>query len=136
MNEQKKSPMFITYIVEDGKVVPENDTLKWCQFMEFPENRQLAYDIMFDGTRFSTIFLGLDHSFDFSDRDNHKPVLWETMQFLKSGRTEQWRYTSAEEAIENHNRLVKRYRSHFNAPTRFYRYLQYKLPIWIDKLLT
>lgn len=51
----------------------------------------------------STVFLGLDHNF-FSG----PPLLFETMIFGGPLDQEQERYTTWDEAVEGHNRMVKR----------------------------
>lgn len=50
----------------------------------------------------STVFLGLDHSWD-----GEIPVLWETMVF--NGRHDQWqdRYISYEDALEGHQQTIE-----------------------------
>lgn len=84
--------------------------------------------------RVSTVFLCFDHVFSL-DGGSHRPVLWETMCFLEDydicdadtfrdmgygpeevdylGQ-EQWRYTSREDAVSHHVKLVGMLRSGLN----------------------
>lgn len=55
----------------------------------------------------STVFLGLDHSFNFMD-SGHAPVLWETMVFGGPVDQEMDRYTSLEAAKAGHEVMVGR----------------------------
>ena len=55
--------------------------------------------------RVSTIFLGLDHSFN-EDDPKDLPVLFETMIFGKFNDDYQIRYTTWEEAVEGHKRAL------------------------------
>lgn len=58
----------------DGQPVPEPDLMKWAFWFESAQ-RHVANDVI-DGVRVSTVFLGLDHSWNLGP-----PVLWETMVF-------------------------------------------------------
>lgn len=53
----------------------------------------------------STVFLGLDHSFD---PGRHPPVLWETLVFGGPLDGEMERYTSKEDAIAGHQAMCER----------------------------
>jgi hypothetical protein len=81
----------------DGEPVPEPDLHVWAEWMETAD-RHLANDRLDDGTRVSTIFLGLDHAFPLIRR----PILWETMIFGGPHDQYQERYASRDEALEGH----------------------------------
>lgn len=70
--------------------------------------RQVGYAEI-DGVRISTIFLGLDHGW--SDEPDHQPVLWETMVFGGYYDDYQERYTSHQDAIEGHQKMLSKIRS-------------------------
>jgi hypothetical protein len=85
------------YILDDeNKPVRStiDDCSKWLQ--ENPERKAVKQEHVGD-IYVSTVFLGLDHSWD-----EGKPVLWETMIF--GGEHDQYmdRYSSVEDALEGH----------------------------------
>lgn len=87
--------------------------LDWARSLEDRDerNRVGRFDFWW-GTRVSTIFLGLDHGWGPDDDSDEKylPVLWESMAFPWYGRpgeeSRQERYTSYEEALRGHKRMV------------------------------
>lgn len=85
----------------DHQPEPVADTARWGLWME--RNRLVRLTEFADGSRVSTVFLGLDH-----DWGGHgPPVLWESMYFSAHGTGEaQWRYTTHEAALAGHQRLV------------------------------
>jgi hypothetical protein len=93
---------------DDGNPMPERDVLAWGQWFDSHSNRVALTEFRWGGV--STIFLGLDHSFNFFAMDdplNYKPVLWETMIFGGPLDQSQRRYTSKEEALEGHRQMVE-----------------------------
>lgn len=67
-------------------------------------------DTLPNGKFVSTVFLGMDHSWEDKNNPDYKPVLWETMIFPndESGADEYMeRYTSYEDAVEGHQRALK-----------------------------
>ena len=56
-----------------------------------------------DGQRVSTVFLSLDHNWDF---DSNIPILFETMIFGGEYSEEMWRYSTYQEALDGHTRIV------------------------------
>ncbi len=92
---------------ENGDPKPEYDLLKWSLwFEENGKKRILKQTKIGDDVFVSTVFLGMDYSF--SD-EPHDPVLWETMIFVKDKGDNEERYSSKEEALEGHERIVKSY---------------------------
>jgi hypothetical protein len=90
------------YILKDGVPIRTPDILTWGRWYESAdEERRVARDEI-DGVLVSTVFLGLDHSFDMGG----PPVLWETMIF---GLDEEYceRYTSREDAEAGHAQAVE-----------------------------
>ena len=79
----------------DGRPVPCEDIMEWGRWMETGERVTALTE--FDGGKVSTVFLGLDHSFDHGE-----PVLWETMIFGGPHDGYQNRYTSREAAVRGH----------------------------------
>lgn len=86
---------------ERGDAVAEPDLMKWGAWMETAE-RHLALDKLPNGAKVSTVFLGLDHSFD-----EGVPILWETMIFGGQHDQEQWRYATRDEALKGHKKAVE-----------------------------
>ena len=97
------------YILDDaGNVVP-CDLMTWARWFENVENRRVAFDEVGD-YQVSTIFLGLDHSFDYGPQDplTWKPVLWESIIFdVIRDCKEMLRYRSREAALAGHAHLVE-----------------------------
>jgi hypothetical protein len=97
------------YILDEaGHVMPCPDLMEWARWMETCQHR-VALDQVGD-YRISTIFLGLDHSFNpdpMSDPLTYMPVLWETMVFdVISGPVFQRHYTSREAALAGHAEVI------------------------------
>ena len=92
------------YILDDsGSPIPESDTLKWGEWMQNHwADRRVAEDKTPRGARVSTVFLGLDQSWD-----GPPPLLYETMVF-RDPKTfaESYldRYSTREEALEGHKK--------------------------------
>ena len=98
---------------DDDNPVPCYDLLEWGMWME--ENRpylRLSKTMIqaYPKIYVSTVFLGLNHSYCF-DVPPIKPVLWESMVFGGAMHHEQERYSSKEEAIAGHLRLVDEVRA-------------------------
>lgn len=64
--------------------------------------------IMVNGILVSTVFLGINHSFD---DNSDTPILWETMIFGGLQDQFQWRYSNKDDAINNHKRVINRQRA-------------------------
>jgi hypothetical protein len=92
------------YILVEKEPVVIDDLFAWADWMETAD-RQIALD-KFEGFIVSTVFLGLDHSFDITD----VPVLFETMVFFEDKNHplyEEWdlyqeRYATWDEAEKGH----------------------------------
>ena len=76
------------------KAIDVHDYLKWSN--DGGITKTVAQDHI-DTVFVSTVFLGLDHSWD-----SEIPVLWETMIFGGEHDQYQDRYTSYEDALEGH----------------------------------
>src|ERR1700730_12943034 len=98
---KKKLTGFGTYILErEVNAVLERDFGRWSDWYERSKNRVLKHDTLSRGVRVSTIFLGIDHNFNFYR--GGRPLLWETMIF--GGHHEGYcqRYATREEALAGH----------------------------------
>ena len=91
------------YILRGHKAVPEPDVIKWGEWFEKADRKVARTEI--DNVKISTIFLGLDHSFGLG-----RSLLFETMVFGGSLNEEVDRYTTWEEAVAGHDRMVERVR--------------------------
>jgi len=87
----------------DGEPVPCDDMLLWGAWLA--ENDRVCAQHTVNGVFVSTVFLGLNHSFN-----GAIPLLWETMVFEGSDDSAQWRYASAEAALTQHNKLLHKLR--------------------------
>lgn len=89
------------YVLDGHNAVPEPDLIKWA--MQFEKaDRHVAKTETPKGN-VSTVFLGLDHSFG-----SGPPLLFETMVFDGKLDGEQDRYSTWDEAIAGHKRMVER----------------------------
>lgn len=93
------------YILDtQHNLVGVNDVRLWAAFFEDDTKRRVATDTFEDGTIVvSTVFLGLDHSFD----PDAPPVLFETMIFGGPHNEYQERYETWAQAVKGHVRAVK-----------------------------
>ena len=55
----------------------------------------------------STVWLGIDHGFNFDDPDNYRPVIFETMIFGGEHDDAMMRYCTDEEAVKGHAEAVE-----------------------------
>lgn len=74
---------------------------QWHAFWKDPANRRVALTTVGDAD-VSTVFLGLDHSFRLAG----PPLLFETMVFGGDLDERQWRYSTWDEAVAGHERVV------------------------------
>ena len=99
------------YILVDKVPQIEPDLIKWAMWFEDINNRFVARDQIADSIntgeniRVSTVFLGLDYSFDAS-KANTVPILFETMIF--GGNHDQYcdRYATWTQSKKGHKRAV------------------------------
>ncbi len=91
------------HAILNGKEVVPADLMTWAMWLENnPQQKRVAETFMDDGTRISTVFLGLDHSF-------HPGVkLWfETMVFGGDLDGEMNRYETYQQAEAGHAVMIK-----------------------------
>lgn len=93
----------LLYILENQVPVPTDNLLEWGQWMEDPNNKQVALTEI-DELKVSTVFLGVDARFT-----EGQPVLFETMVFNRDQPIEEYgsRYYSWEEAKVGHDAIVE-----------------------------
>lgn len=96
--------MMKQYILKDRKPIHEPDILKWGEWYGDIKNRVVKRTEV-GGCEVSTVFLGLDHSFD-----DGPPVLFETLVFGGPLDEEMERYHAWEEAEKGHQDMVERVR--------------------------
>ena len=89
------------FILKNRVPVPEPDLMKWAQWFEGADKRRVAKTQTLFGW-VSTVFLGIDHSF----LKDGPPILFETMIFRGPLDQEMDRYSTYEEAVQGHNRMV------------------------------
>ncbi len=88
--------MTLKYILEDKLPKPVDNILEWGKWFETAE-RHVSFTKMWLSVEVSTVFLGLDHSFD-----RGAPILFETMIFGGKQDEYQERYHTWEEADIGH----------------------------------
>lgn len=83
------------------------DVDTWSKLFGDRKYRRIKKTVLPDGTWVSTVWLGLDHSFD----EEGGPLIFETMVFPEEGsflEEECHRYETEKEALDNHKKIVKR----------------------------
>ncbi len=90
-----------TYILRGHRVVKAKTILEWGKFFQDGRNRIVKYEVLHNGYRVSTVFLGLDHNFM-----GGKPLLFETMVFGSDGELDMKRYATWKEAETGHKIMV------------------------------
>lgn len=90
----------------DGTPYPPGNKglFEWAKDIEDNDKKRVGYKEFWWGGRVSTVWLGLDHSFSMSS----KPLIFETMVFPRNdyGELDMERYSTEEEAIQGHKRMV------------------------------
>lgn len=93
--------MTIRHYDKNGKPM---EMMAWALALE--SDRRVGLDVLEDGTRVSTVWLGLDHSFG-----DGPPLIFETMVNLpKHGWTDQVRYSTLEQAEDGHKAMVEKWK--------------------------
>lgn len=100
----------VRYLAPDGTPM---EPMEWADLFE-QRTEDLSTDswwrrrtMIDENTEVSTVWLGLNHQFF-----PGPPLFWETMIFRKgTGGDEQWRYSSREEALDDHERIVRALRA-------------------------
>lgn len=93
--------MIDKYILKDKTPVKCDNLMEWAKNFESEESRRVAQTII-KKIRVSTVFLGIDHSFN-----GGTPILFETMIFGGKHDQYQERYSTWEQAEEGHKKAVK-----------------------------
>lgn len=96
------------YILDAEHQAAKVDLHVWAHWFENDANRRVAYTEINSEVTVSTVFLGLDHNFG-----GGPPVLFETMIFGGPKDEEMWRYSTWDDAITNHEMIVKKMRSRY-----------------------
>jgi len=86
--------------------VPCEDLITWAKWME-KHKRRVAKTVVGE-VRISTVFLGLNHSFD----EDEPPILFETMIFGGANDQAQWRCKTWDEAETGHRMAVALVKEH------------------------
>lgn len=90
----------IYYKEFDGVPVACSDIIEWAEWFE-KADRKVAETWFGKDVRVSTVFLGLDHNFNFLVAGS-QPILYETMVFGGPFDQEQKRYRTRSEAEDGH----------------------------------
>jgi len=97
------------YILDEhGNAMPERDIMAWSKWFG-SHDRHVALT-GFPWGEVSTVFLGLDHSFNHDPMGSpldYRPVLWETLVFGGALDMRMARYTSREDALAGHRLAVE-----------------------------
>jgi len=90
------------YILQGKKVVPISDIRECSEFLSKIDNRRVAYTEISPESHVSTVFLCFDHSFT----PDGPPILFETLVFGGEMADEMARYSTWDEAVEGHEKMV------------------------------
>lgn len=94
------------YILDGHTPVLCSDVIAWAMWFETADRRVALDDVR--GIRVSTVFLGIDHNYGYSDR----PVLFETMCSTEIDWLDmQLRYATWEEAETGHKLVIEQLKS-------------------------
>lgn len=111
----------MTYYILDGREGREHKVIRafsaeqWGVWFEtHKEERIVDYDKVYDNVEVSTVFLGLDHSFGYGEKQ-----LFETLVFGGSMDGTMRRYATWEEAEKGHKEMVKEVKKAREAGTKF-----------------
>jgi hypothetical protein len=102
--------MFMRFYRPDGSPYPDGEEglQEWARDFANDELRILRQDRLPDGSRVSTVWLGLDHAPNLLD-PLHTPLIFETMAFDKHGHIlDTLRYPSPSDAITGHLQALAR----------------------------
>lgn len=92
------------YIMRGKRIIYTENLLEWGKFFEKSDKRIIASTWLTGRVHVSTVFLGLDHNFSFTDG----PVLFETMVF---GKPIKEKFFDGREAVYKEILFQKRYRT-------------------------
>lgn len=84
------------------------ELMEWARLFSQPDYRRVALTTLRDGTKISTVWLGLNHAWG-----GGMPLIFETMVFLKDSKgddKDQARYSTLAEAEAGHARMVEHWR--------------------------
>ena len=104
------SEQFRAYIFVNGKIKSVSLS-QWSLWFNDFENRKIDRTIISDNVYVSTIFLGIDHSFNLENWNDEKPILFESMVMGGKFSNMGWRYSSCGEAKRGHWLIVDRIRA-------------------------
>lgn len=103
------------YVLNDDYSIREaNDMNEWSKFFQVGREASHLKHNFSDGSYLSTIFLGIDHGYDFN---GGPPILFESMLFTGEGEEEyQERFATYAEAKASHDRYVQMREAMLNGP--------------------
>ena len=90
---------------ENGNPKPEPDLMVWAEWFEKSQEKRRVALTKIGDKEVSTVFLGMDHSFG-----RGSLLLYETMVFGDEDGIQE-RYSTKEEALAGHDKIVKQYDS-------------------------
>ncbi len=94
----------INHYILEGRIIERVSFMKWVNWFEKKDNRRIKLTKLSNEIDVSTVFLSIDH--DFSD---NKPILFETMIFGGNRDEECDRYSTLDESLKGHNKIVKEF---------------------------
>src|SRR5687768_2382957 len=92
------------YILDEQGKPKMADIETWARWWQGTDRRVAVTEVS-DDVRVSTVFLGSDHNWI-----GGEPILWETLVFGGELDGEMERYSTVEEAVEGHEKVVEKVR--------------------------
>jgi hypothetical protein len=91
------------YILDGHSAIPEEDLMTWANWFE-KADRVVKKSKLSSDVTISTVFLGLNHNFE-----EGEPLLFETLIFGGTRDGEMNRYSTWDEAVKDHERILKEF---------------------------
>jgi len=91
------------YRLDENNIAVPCETMEWAKSLEDRKKCKVGNDVLDDGIHISTVFLGINHSW----QDSEKPILFETMIFGGKHDEYQERCSTWKEAEIMHEKAVK-----------------------------
>jgi len=116
------------YVLDDDMNPVEAPFVEWAVMYAGPNhNERVIRRDEIGKWLVSTVFLGMDHGFNYRESATYRPILFETMIFYEAFHPantsrwldkRQWRYCTTPEAVAGHDHAVELVRRHQRLPRK------------------
>ena len=94
----------INHYILEGRIPKQVPLMEWARRFGIIDNRRIKLTKFSKNIKISTVFLGVDHGFS-----DDEPILFETMIFGGERDEECERYSTVDDSLEGHNKIVKEF---------------------------